>query len=537
MEIDILIKNGFIVDGTGNPGYYSDIGISKEKIAIISKGMDEKVSKVIDATNHVVCPGFINTHSHSDDILLVNPKLRSNIHQGITTLVVGNCGTSWAPVTKEKKDLIERELKIALGGADFQIDYSTFEEYLSKMEKIRCPANLAFLIGYAIIRKVGGQGYDNRPPTPDELERMKRLIREGMQAGALGLSTGLLYAPQSYANTEEIIELAKVVGEYDGVYASHIRNEGNEVIEAIKECIKIAEKAKCKGHISHHKIAGRINWGKSDETLKLIEEANLRGVDITFDQYPYNRGAASLSAALPPWVHEGGIIQMLDRIKDDKFRDKIKDDVLYGIKEWENWISLMGFDKLYISSVNSEKWKKYEGYNISYIAEDKLVDPWEVFFDILIDSETDVSITIESMSEEDIRKIMVNKFQMFGTDCVAIPASDAFGKIHPRGFGTYPRVLNKYVKEEKILTLEDAIRRMTSFPASKFGFKKRGVIRENYWADMVIFNLNTVKDKATYENPHQYPEGIPYVIVNGMIVIDKGKQKNKKAGKILRRQS
>ena len=535
MDLDILIRNGKLIDGTGNPSYISDIGIKNGVIVEINTSLEYEASRTIDAINHIVCPGFINVHSHFDDILLIMPKARSNIHQGITTLVVGNCGLGHAPILPKRKSLIEEEIK-HFKGAEFLIDYATFEEYLTKAEKIRCPVNLAFLVGYGIIRKMGGQAYENRPPTGEEVKLMKDLLRESMDAGAFGMSTGLIYAPQSFASTNEIIELAKVVGEYGGIYASHIRNEGEYIIQAMTECIEIAEKSGCKGHISHHKVAGKINWGKSIQTLKLIDEANARGVDITYDQYPYNRGASDLHAALPPWVHEGGIQHMLTRLKDLNTRFKIKHDIIQGIEGWENWISLVGFDKLFISSVNSDKWKKYEGYSIAEISKYlREKDEWEVFFEILIDANANVEITIENMDEEDIKRIMTADYQMFGTDCVAIPASEAFGKSHPRGFGTYPRVLSKYVREEKILTLEDSIRRMTSFPAQKFGIKGRGLIKKNKWADIVIFDPKMVKDKATYEKPHQFPEGIPYVIVNGIIVIDKGKQKNKKSGRVLHR--
>ena len=534
MKLDIIIKNGTIADGTGEPLYKSDIGIKEGKIVEIYNSLEYEAERIIEAENHIVCPGFINVHSHFDDILLIFPKARSNIRQGITTLIVGNCGLGHAPIHPKRKHLIEEELSQSVR-AHLQLNYETFEDYLIKVEKIRCPVNLAFLIGYSIIRKTAGPAYENRPPSKDEVKLMKKLLREGMQAGAFGMSTGLIYAPQSFTSTSEIIELAKVIGEYGGIYASHIRNEGEYVLQAIAECIEIVEKSGCKGHISHHKVAGKKNWGKSIQTLSLIEEANTRGIDITFDSYPYNRGASYLSATLPPWVHEGGLDQILTRLKDEKTRLKIKNEIIHGIEGWENWISLNGFNKLFISSVKSDKWKKYEGFSIADVAgKSGEKDDWDVFFEILIDSNTNVDITIESMDEEDIRRIMTSPYQMFGTDCCAIPPSEEFGKEHPRGFGTYPRILGKYVREEKLLSLEDAIRRMTSFPAQKFGLKERGLIKKNKWADIVIFDPKTVKDKATYENPYQYPEGIPYVIVNGMVVIDNEKQRDIKSGRILR---
>jgi N-acyl-D-amino-acid deacylase len=357
-----------------------------------------------------------------------------------------------------------------------------------------------------------------------------------MEAGAFGISTGLIYAPQIFAKIEEIIELAKVVAECNGLYFSHIRSEGKSIIKAIKEAIEIVEKSGCVGgQIAHHKIAGEAFWGGSVQTLKLFEEANERGIQMTYDQYPYNRGMSDLATALPPWAREGNNAIILERIKDPEIQEKIKKDVKDGIAGWENWIKNEGLNNIYISTVGSDKWKDITTFNIPKITEIKgMSDDWETFFTLLVDNKLAVGITIESMGEEDVRRIMKGRYQMVGTDGAGIPASFSSGAYHPRFFGTYPRILSKYVREEKILTLEDAIRKMTSFPACKLGLQDRGLIREGNWADIVIFDPLKVKDTATYEKPYQLPEGIPHVIVNGVIVVQNGKKNKKSPGKVLR---
>ena len=369
------------------------------------------------------------------------------------------------------------------------------------------------------------------------MDQMKYYLGEAMEAGAFGMSTGLIYSPQIFAKTEEIIELAKVVAQYNGLYFSHIRSEGKDINNAIKEVIEIVEKSGCVGgQIAHHKIAGEAIWGGSVQTLKLIEEANERGINITYDQYPYNRGMSDLATALPPWAREGNNDTILARIKDPTTQEKIKKDVEEGIEGWENWIKNEGLNNIYISTVGSNKWKDVSTLNIPSITILKgMSDDWETFFTLLIDNELAVGITIESMGEEDVRRIMTGRYHMVGTDGAGIPASFSSGAYHPRFFGTYPRILGKYVRDEYVLTLEDAIRKMTSFPASKLGLQNRGLILEGNWADIVMFDPLRVKDTATYEHPYQLPEGIPHVIVNGVIVVQNGKKNKKSPGKVIRR--
>ncbi len=540
MEFDLVIKNGKVIDGTGNPWFNADIGISKGKIFFIGfiDAKKTETSKIIDSKGLVVSPGFIDIHSHADYTIPFDSNVVSTIHQGITTLVVGMCGASLAPVNPKKKELFDKEFSMASPpGLEFNVTWSSFSEYLDEVEKMSCSSNVAHFIGFGMVR-LAAMGYENRPPTKEELQQMKSYIRNAMEAGAFGISTGLIYTPQAYAETNEVLEITKEVAKYDGLYFSHIRNEGELVLEAIQEVIDIVEKSGCKGgQIAHHKVSGKASWGLSKETLQLIEETNERGISITCDQYPYNRGATSLITLLPPWTHEGGPEKLIERLKDPKIKEKIKKDLYEGIN-FESFVKNIGWECVYISSLETEKWSKYMGKSIAEIAQDKGEDDaFEVLCEILIDEEAKGGMTVESMDEEDIERIMNGRYTIFGCDGAAIPLTGplSYGKPHPRYFGTFPRILGRYVREKKIMPLETAIRKMTSFPAQRLGLTDRGLLKTGMCADIVIFDPNRVIDKGTFTDPVQLPEGIEYVIVNGELVIEQGKHKGILPGKILRR--
>ena len=538
MCYDIIIKNGKIVDGAGNPWYYADIGIKDGIIEKIRPKLNNPADKEIDGEGLIVCPGFIDIHTHTDFMLAMYTKMDSAIRQGITTSVVGMCGESFAPIPKEKlEDFKKLFSNLTPMGGDLNITWNTYQEYLQEMDKLRIPGNIVPVVGFAPIRMAGGPGYEDRAPTLQEIEGMQSYVKEAMEAGAFGFSTGLIYAPQVFAKTEEIIELAKVVGEYNGLYFSHIRGEGKNLIKAVEEVIEIVEKSGCiGGQIAHHKVAGKAYWGASKDTIRLIEEANARGINITVDQYPFNRGQSGLMASLPPWAREGGKDKILERLKNPEERERIKKDILNPSEEWENWIETSGFDHIYITFFKNKEWKDVEGRSISEITKIKgRTDDFETYFEILLNEDASVNITIETMGEDDIRRIMTSRYQMIGTDSTASPHLPEFKIFHPRTFGSYPRILGKYVREEKLLTLEDAIRRMTSFPAQRLGLRDRGLIREGNWADIVIFNPDTVIDKTDFMEPHQFPEGIIHVIINGIPVVKNERQLRKYPGKILRR--
>ncbi len=537
MSYDIKIKNAKIIDGAGNPWYAGDIGIKEGRIVKIRPRLTGDAIKEIDGTGLITCPGFIDIHSHTDTVLpFFKKKIDSSLRQGITTSVVGMCGEGIAPIPPEKLEFFKEHLKPPSGG-DMKITWDTYGSYLDEMGKFRVPANFIFVVGFGTIRIAGGPGFEDRPPTTEEYEKMKALVAEAMESGAFGMSTGLIYAPQVFAKTEEVIELAKVVANYNGLYFSHIRGEGNSLIKAVKEVIEIVEKSGCVGgQIAHHKVAGKAFWGDSKATLKLIEDANARGVSITYDQYPYNRGQSGLVTTLPPWAREGGNVRIMERLQDPQDQERIRKDILEGGEDWENWIKINGFNHLYISHVKNKRWKEVEGKSISEITNIKgMTDDFKTYFELMIDEEAGIPITIESMCDEDIRRIMTGRYHMVGTDSSGMPLIPGSKLPHPRTFGTYPRVLGKYVREEKLLILEDAIRRMTSFPAQRLGLRDRGLLREGMWADIVIFDPNTVMDKATYLEPCQFPEGILHIIVNGEIVVENDKQVRKYPGKVLRR--
>ncbi|MFX0107711.1 MAG: amidohydrolase family protein, partial [Candidatus Hodarchaeota archaeon] len=434
-DFDIIIKNGKVVDGTGNPAFEADVGIKSGEILSVAPNIEGDAIRIIDAAEHIICPGFIDTHSHTDEILPISGRADSFVRQGITTTTVGMCGASLAPLHPEKIEHFREEMTRHIPlYADVEIPWTSFEEYLNEMEKVESSINLAFFVGFSAVRIAGGPGDDNRPPTPEELDNMRELVDEAMHAGAFGMSTGLIYAPQVYAGTNEILELAKVAGEHKGLYFSHIRGEAETVKDAISEFIQIVEESGVVGgQIAHHKIADKKIWGLSRETLKLIEEANNRGLSVTCDSYPYDRGLSSLATALPPWVLEGGTEDAIERLRDHNKRNRIKTEVLENINLdptaiWENWILVDGFENIFIAGVTAETWQGYLGKSIPEVTRiRKMKDNWETFFELLVDDEMGTQVTMKSMGDEDIRRIMTSSYQMFGTDGEAVPEDFEFG--------------------------------------------------------------------------------------------------------------
>ncbi|MFX1560224.1 MAG: amidohydrolase family protein [Promethearchaeota archaeon] len=539
MDFDILIQNGSVVDGTGSKAFSSDIAIKDGRIAKLGFGFDVEAKITIDAKGLVVSSGFIDMHSHSDTALPFSNRLESTIRQGITTSVVGSCGFSLAPVNEDHIDIIRKEFEMFTPpGASFEITWRSFAEYLSELERGGVSSNIIPLVGYGAVRLAGGPGYEDRAPTPAEIWKMQNYVKEAMEAGAFGMSTGLIYPPQVYASTEEIIEVAKVVGEHGGLYFSHIRGEGETVVDAVQEVIDIVEGSGCVGgQVAHHKVAGRPFWGASEKTLKLMADANARGISVTCDQYPYNRGSTSLISLLPPWAHEGGVEELLKRISVAEIQDRIKKQIEEE-RNWENMVKEAGWEKIFISSVKTEKWKDVEGLSMAEIARVRdYQNVFDVLFEILLDESGEVWMTMETMGQEDIERIMKSEFTMIGTDGSGVAPIGVLGhgKPHPRHYGTYPRILGRYVREKGLLSLEEAIYKMTGFPAKRLGLDDRGLLREGYWADIVIFDPDTIIDNATFLNPHQFPTGIHHVLVNGTIVVTEERQLNEFPGKVLRK--
>ncbi len=527
---DIIIKGARVINGTGNAWFWGDIAIKDGEIKQIGK-MHQKAKRIFDVAELVVCPGFIDMHSHSDMNILINPRALNKIMQGVTTEVTGNCGISPAPVDETTID----QLKASLGGDANEVDWNwrSLSEYYNQVKNNGLLVNIAPLVGQGTIR-IAAMGFAYRPPRTEEMSEMKRLLQQAMAEGAFGFSTGLIYPPGSFTETEELIELAKGLKEYDGLYASHIRGESSTLIDAVKEAIKIGKEAKVKVEISHHKACGKRNWGKVKQTLRLIETARNEGIDVTCDQYPYTASSTGLSACLPPWVHEGGVEKLLERLEDPSMRIKIRHDIDEK-DNWDNMVMESGWDNIVVASINSEANKYLEGKTLARVAQIQEKNPFDTLFDLLLQEKGDVSIVIFDINEDDLRLVMSHPTMMVGSDGSSLPSSSPEGKPHPRNYGTYPRVLGKYVREEKVLTLEEAIRKMTSFPAQKLGIKNRGLLEEEYRADIVVFDPATVSDNATYEEPHHFPEGIKYVFVNGEVIVAKGEYTGRTPGEVLRK--
>lgn len=531
-QFDLLIKNGHIIDGTGNPYYRADIGIEGEHIVRIESDIDPSdVKRVIHADGLTVCPGFIDSHTHDDLFVAVKPTADEKVLQGATTLVVGNCGFSAAPPMRDKAAFFRGFLG-AFGGNELPDDFleiSTVNDYLERIESASPGINVLSLVGFFTVR-AAVMGMENRAPSDTELDKMRALVARAMEDGAFGLSTGLAYAPGIYARTDEIIELCKVVRRYGGIYTTHLRSESDSVIAAVAEAIRIGDEAGIPVQISHHKIIGKDNWGKSVETLKMMAEARSMGVQVACDQYPYSAGSTFLRAVLPPRYLSEGLDELLRKLTDQTVRQALIEEIEKGVDgKWENFIRGTGFENIVISVSPSHH--EYIGKSVAEIARIKDMEPYNVMFDLLIEDKAGTIVILFMMGDDDILRIMKSPFTMVGTD--GIPS---FGnsKVHPRMTGTYPKILGRYVRERGTLSLEDAIRKMTSFPAQTFRIKRKGLLVEGWDADVVIFDPMTITDQSTYEEPEKGPLGIHYVLVNGQIAVENGKLMDATSGQVLR---
>jgi N-acyl-D-amino-acid deacylase len=538
LNYDTIIKGGKIVDGSGNPWYKGDIAVTGDEIVCIARNLAPEAEQVIDATGLVVAPGFIDAHSHADASTLFYREMESVVAQGITTVVAGQCGSSIAPVNPDLGEELEKRWAGWLPPeVEFGITWTTFEEYLREEEKDGLGANVAHLVGHGAVR-VASMGFEARAPTAGELEAMRGHVAEAMESGAYGLSTGLIYPPGIFAETSEIVELAKVAARHGGIYDTHIRGEGKTLMESLDEAIAIGKEAGIPVQISHHKAATKSFWGKSVDTLALLEKTRIEGGDITVDQYPYIAGSTSLVTCLPPWAHEGGMERLLERLKNSGLRRKMQGDIEKGLPGWENFAGELGWENVYVTSVKTDENKYAEGNNLLEIQEHRGdADPYTSLFDLILEEDGAAGMVIFAMDEEDVRRIIRHPLQMVGTDSGASGTTGFMrrGKPHPRGYGTYPRVLGRYVRESRALTLEEAIRKMTSFPAQRFGLQSRGLLKPGMVADIVVINPDTVVDTATYQEPHQLPKGIEYVMVNGEITVLSSEPLGTLAGRTLRK--
>lgn len=524
MKYDIIIKNGKIIDGSGNPWYTADIGIKGDTIKTIANLDNTETKKTLDVRGDTVSPGFIDIHSHSDIPALVDPMAHSKIRQGVTTEVIGQCGNSAAPMNQWVKDYRNQYGRGRVPD-DFQYDWTTMKDYMDKLETQGIALNIVPIVGHGTIR-MNIMQYDNRPPTSQELEEMKKLTEQAMKDGAYGMSTGLIYPPSVYADTSEITELTKIVAKHGGIYYSHIRGEGATLLEAIKEACEIGLESNAPVQIAHFKSSGKPYWGNTVHSLKLVKEYRDKNVDVTFDQYPYIASSTGLTALLPHWAQDGGPEKLLERLKDTETRKKLKEEMRLNY-DWEG-----------VMVANAKNNPQYSGKNMKEIADMMGTDPFNAVCDLLIMENTVVPSVMFGMTEEDVRRVMQSPYGMIGSDGSAISPQGVLGegKPHPRLYGTFPRVLGHYVREN-VLTLQEAVRKMTSAPAQKIGLKDRGLLREGYKADITVFDPEKIKDQATFIDPHQYASGISYVIVNGEIVIKKGEHTGKLPGKVMRKTS
>ncbi|MBO0996681.1 D-aminoacylase [Bacillus sp. SD075] len=526
---DLIIRNGKIIDGTGSPWYYGDIAINKGEIIKIGKLMNCRSKEDIDAKHQVVSPGFIDMHTHSDLVILDEPLIEAKVRQGITTDLLGQDGIAAAPLPKKYVSPWRKNLAGLDGTPPIDWDWTTIEEYLKKIEANKPSYNLAVLAPHGNIR-MEVMGLDNRPATDEEIRKMQVVLRRSLDEGAVGLSTGLIYPPCCFAEMKELEALCEVIAEYGVPLVIHQRSEGDEILESMQELIDMMKRCGAHLHFSHLKNCGKDNWDKTPQVLKKIDNAREDGLEVTFDQYPYTAGSTMLSAILPPWAHNGGTEEMLKRLKDPGMRKVMIQEMATAFKGWDSMSKWAGWDGIVITSVVSNEKQNYVGKTIVEIADiEGRKDYAGVALDLILYERNAVGMIDFVMNEDSVKMVLAHPAGTIGSDGLL------GGEPHPRAYGSFPRILGKYVRDEKILSLENMIRRMTSQPARIIGLQDRGIIREGMAADIVIFDPNQIVDQATYENSRQYNIGIDTVIVNGQIIIQGQRAYQKPAGKVFRR--
>ena len=529
---DLVIVNGHVIDGTGSPWYAADVGIRDGRIAAIGRLAGAAAKQAIDAQGRIVAPGFIDMLGQSELTVLVEPTLPSKIFQGITTEITGEGGSA-APLN----DAIVKADKVDYDHLKITPDWRSWREYFARVEKQGIGINMAHYVGATQVRRMV-LGDADKQPTPVELDRMKALVREAMEQGAVGLSTSLQYSPAPYAKTEELIALAAEASRYGGIYASHMRSEAGAVLEALDEAIRIGRDAKIPVEIWHVKAAGKRNWGRMKDIVAKIEQARRDGVDITADTYAYPAWFNSFSAFIPPWAHDGGDEKLLERLKDPQARARIRADMLASDdKGWDNeWQEIPGPEAVLIGAVQNPELASIQGKTLADVAQLWKMDPIDTVCEILIKDHAFTYVAVFGMSEPDVALAVQQPWVSFNNDSQGTAPTGLLGQEHPhpRAYGTFPRVIRKYVREDKLLSLEEAIRKMSALPAQKMRLADRGVVKAGMWADLVVFDAATVTDKATFAQPNQLSVGMDYVLVNGIPVIAAGQATGARPGKVLR---
>jgi len=529
---DILIKNGQIVDGSGKPSYVGDIAINADTIAAIGNLKNAKGRQEIDATGLVVAPGFINMLSWATESLIEDGKSQSDIRQGVTLEVFGE-GWSMGPVTEASIKAIR---EIGYGNIVYDFEWETFGEYLEFLTKKGVSPNVASFVGATTLR-INTVGFEDRAPTDEEMEQMKSMVKKAMEEGALGIGSSLIYAPAFYASTEELIELCKVASAYDGMYISHMRSEGNQLLESLDELIRIANEANIRAEVYHLKMAGTNNWNKFDAVVSKIDSARAAGLDITTDMYTYTAGGTGLNATMPPWVQEGGYEKWAERLQDPKIRKQLIKEMTTPTNEWENYMmAVESYDDMLLVGFKNDSLKYLTGKSLAEVAEMRKTSPEETAMDLVIQDGSRVGTIFFLMSEENVKKQLALPYMSFGSDEESSAPEGVFLETsnHPRAYGNVARLLGKYVRDEKVISLEEAIYKLTTLPATNLKIKKRGALKTGYFSDLAIFNPNEIQDHATFEKPQQFSAGMVHVFVNGVQVLKDGKHTGALPGQVVR---
>ena len=528
---DLVIANGHIIDGTGSPWYSGDIGIRNGRIAAIGNLSRAARNRTFDAKSKIVAPGFVDMLGQSEVTILVDPRLPSKIYQGITTEITGEGGSA-APLN----DAIIAADRAGYEHYKINPDWRTFRQYFSRLEKQGMGINLASYVGATQVRRMV-LGDADVQPTPEQLDKMKALVRDAMRDGAVGVSTSLMYAPAPYAKTEEIIALASEASKFGGIYATHMRNESDSVLESIDEAVRIGREAHIPVEIWHFKVAGKANFGRMPELVARVNKARAEGVDVEADTYAYTAWFNSMSAFVPAWAHDGGDAKLIERLKDPAIRARIRKDMETPSKDWDNeWDEISGPQDVMISVVENPALKKFQGKRLTEVAKTLNKDPMDALFDLLIEDKAFTECAVFGMSEPDVALALEQPWVSVDNDSSGTSPEGILGEEHPhpRAYGTFPRILRKYVREEKKLTLEEAIRKFSALPAQRMRLTDRGVLKQGMWADVVVFDPETVRDVATFDDPNRLSEGMEYVLINGVPVIENGKMTGARPGKVLR---
>ena len=530
-EVDVLIQNGTLYDGTGAPPYQGTVALKDDKIFYIGPPKFFTAKKIINATDKAVSPGFINMLSWGVETLIEEGKSQSDISQGVTLEVFGE-GMSWGPLNEELKAYMKKNQ----GDIKYDINWTTLGEYLQFLEDKGVSTNIASFIGATTLR-INAVGYDDSKPNESELALMKNLVHQGMKEGAMGIGSSLIYAPAFYSSTEELIALCKVAAEYDGLYISHMRSEGNKLLESVDELLTIADQSGIRAEIYHLKQSGKKNWYKLDQVIQKIDSARTKGLEITTDMYTYIAGATGLDASMPPWVQEGGLDQWIARLKDPAIRKKVIKEMKADTDQWENLMrAAESSDKLILVGFKNDSLKYLTGKTLTEVAKMRGKSPEETAIDLVIQDGSRVGTVYFLMTEENIKKQIKLPYMSFGSDAGTMSPEGVFSKssTHPRAFGNFARLLGKYVREENVISLEEAIYKLTGLPASNLKIQKRGQLKNGYFADVVVFDPNEISDHATFENPMQYATGVEHVWVNGTHVLENGNHTGAYGGRFVK---